>query len=707
MNLKRIYIGIIAISIIFSFFFLKDRIEIENNMKHYNFVLDLEEIVKLANDSGKSTEYWLSFFENQGVGYAALTEETIYSLKEAGKNFEARLASYYIKNPKEFLTLPEAIQKDINEKKIDQFDLILNFYDNQFYEYFRNGIVSRYEKSFFNIYEEENSRYIVLEGRYQDMIFSSEVRYVDVTGEGLYTRNEPVSSILFNIGIDYDMEKFKMIQDAGLSVVLRPINHVDYSQRIAENFINQLATINPEQKFILFSGKSIAGYPAGTQALLEYMKEHEISPVMIENGEQRGHIVQNGLSALTQNLNYAAIRAFTMWDFVRERVQQYNYTGAEEIENTLYRAITERNIRIIYFKPFLDGDYKYFTDEQEYEKTFHNLENRLAQHGIALGDPSPVSYTRVSRTKTFLMSLSVILLAIYLLRKLIKLDDLWIHIFTAIGVLMSAGIIFVAPDLAKKAFAFAAAVVFSSWAAYYFISMSTRIIGGNLNISKLLRMALSLVITSFAISLIGAYVSTAFLSESKYLLEMDIFRGVKLSQVVPIVFTVMIYLAFVYKKNEDTFVSIFKKMLMTNIRVFYVLIFAIIAYIGYIYISRTGHDSAVQPLEIEMILRNFFERNMLARPRTKEFLIAFPSMFLYLYTINKGYRFVPIVFAIGSAIGFASIINTFSHIRTPLYLSTIRSGYSLFLGLILGIIALLVADITLKLISKYMRRHHA
>jgi len=115
----------------------------------------------------------------------------------------------------------------------------------------------------------------------------------------------------------------------------------------------------------------------------------------------------------------------------------------------------------------------------------------------------------------------------------------------------------------------------------------------------------------------------------------------------------------------------------------------------------------VQPLEIEMILRNFFERNMLARPRTKEFLIAFPSMFLYLYTINKGYRFVPIVFAIGSAIGFASIINTFSHIRTPLYLSTIRSGYSLFLGLILGIIALLVADITLKLISKYMRRHHA
>jgi len=39
-----------------------------------------------------------------------------------------------------------------------------------------------------------------------------------------------------------------------------------------------------------------------------------------------------------------------------------------------------------------------------------------------------------------------------------------------------------------------------------------------------------------------------------------------------------------------------------------------------------------------------------------------------------------------------SVINTFMHIRTPLYLGFFRTGYSLVFRILLGIIAIIVFD---------------
>lgn len=49
-------------------------------------------------------------------------------------------------------------------------------------------------------------------------------------------------------------------------------------------------------------------------------------------------------------------------------------------------------------------------------------------------------------------------------------------------------------------------------------------------------------------------------------------------------------------------------------------------------------------------------------------------------------------FAIGAAIGFTSIVNTFLHIRTPFMLSLIRVATGLGMGMMVGAAAILVLE---------------
>ena len=44
-------------------------------------------------------------------------------------------------------------------------------------------------------------------------------------------------------------------------------------------------------------------------------------------------------------MDYNTVRVFSMWDYVQYRYGYYGYEGTEEIVNTLFRAIVERNIR--------------------------------------------------------------------------------------------------------------------------------------------------------------------------------------------------------------------------------------------------------------------------------------------------------------------------------------------------------------------------
>jgi hypothetical protein len=119
---------------------------------------------------------------------------------------------------------------------------------------------------------------------------------------------------------------------------------------------------------------------------------------------------------------------------------------------------------------------------------------------------------------------------------------------------------------------------------------------------------------------------------------------------------------------------------------------------GYIYIARTGHETNIQPSTFEMITRNLLEVKLLARPRTKEFLIAFPAIIVAVYAARNRYKTILFLAGLAVIIGQTSIVNTFSHLRTPMYLSLIRTVYALGFGIVLGIGYVVVLEIGMRLI---------
>ena len=135
-----------------------------------------------------------------------------------------------------------------------------------------------------------------------------------------------------------------------------------------------------------------------------------------------------------------------------------------------------------------------------------------------------------------------------------------------------------------------------------------------------------------------------------------------------------------------------KDMMNSSIKIWMVVIGVIAAAVGVYYISRTGNDSEIAPSTFEMLMRNTLEATLLARPRTKEFLFAFPTIMLLVYTSIRGFKVWPIIFGVSSVIGLTSVVNTFMHIRTPFYLGLARTGYSLVIGMAIGIICILVFE---------------
>jgi hypothetical protein len=263
-------------------------------------------------------------------------------------------------------------------------------------------------------------------------------------------------------------------------------------------------------------------------------------------------------------------------------------------------------------------------------------------------------------------------------------------------------------DLAALVTSFSLAVIFPCIATIYMLKQSKDYsinLDKNIGIIQILVKASVLLIVSVIIVLIGGIMTAAPISEIRYMLEMDIFRGVKAAQLIPIAFFPLAYLAYygfgaMKTKPGKLEMSDLKDMMNSSIKIWMVVIGMLGVAVGAYYILRTGHDSTLMPSTFEMLMRNNLEADLIARPRTKEFLFAFPAIMLLVYTSIRKFDIWPIIFGVASVIGLTSVVNTFMHIRTPIYLGLARTGYSLLFGLIVGIIGILVFEGIYTLLKK-------
>lgn len=708
MNKNRILIAFILIGILASVILSFNRITIESNKKSIDITLDLNEIKKLSEQSDEDLSWWFKKFKEWGVGSVTLNEETFESMVEEGKPIVVGMVENLIKDMYWKERYPQELISYLEKDGMDKHDVIAITNSESLYNFIEEGLRNRYDEDKYKIFSSESEYIFLLDGTEKDALYARRTTLIDNNNKPYSAKLELSGSKLFRLGLGYDEEKIQTIKESGLEIILRPF---DYNpswtgERYVKTSLDEYKNLNIKPRYMFFAGEQVLGYPNNLDILVDFMKENNTIVGLIESGEQRGHIKQTGLDDLTRVLDYNAVRVFSMDPYIQERYKFYNYDGAEEIENTLYRAVTERNIGLIYFRPFKSDSYTYVTDEKEYEDTFNSLRSRIAEHGMILGEASVMESNVVNPIFKILIGLGILGAGILLVESIFKINRKIKMLAIILGVIFGISFTLIAPFTSVKIFAILAAIVFPSLSmvylckvlkSYYFKDNTKGIINQSIiiGIKTLLIMVL--------ISSIGALFVASLLSSTEYLLEMDIFKGVKVAQLAPIALYVIIFMAyFGYKRekpNDNTKFDLLdlKDVLLDNIKVIYLLIAILMAGAGYIYLARTGHETNIQPSNLEMIGRNILEMKLLARPRTKEFLFAFPAILIAIYMGINRTKIGMFIVGFIVIIGQTSIVNTFSHLRTPIYLSLVRTIYGVAFGIVIGIIYVILLDIGVKL----------
>ena len=397
--------------------------------------------------------------------------------------------------------------------------------------------------------------------------------------------------------------------------------------------------------------------PLPQAQVLDALRESGSTLVLIEDKNQTGCVLPDGYTL--DGYTGGMVKGFWLNQTFRARYQTLGYSGAEEIVNMLYRAVVDRGMTVLWLTPLTDAAGETVAEPAVYTQLLQQLAQRLAPAGYHYGGLTAIETKTVSPVLLF-----------------------------ALGCAESAGGAFLAPELQCTALALLAAIVFPCLAAAMLAAELKESAGTRPTVARYAGMtALGAAITLWGCCYIGA-----ILSSSEYLLVLRLFRGVKLSQLAVYAVAMVLLAAALLHTRGCTLREDLETLRRENSRHWrrkLLCLVLILAAVGTVYILRTG-DGMLSVSVGEQRVRNWLERVLLFRPRTKEFLIAYPAIAAAYCCAAHRNRLTAWLFGVFGAIGFASVANTFCHIRAHFLVSLLRTGIGLVLGLVLGAIVLLI-----------------
>lgn len=489
----------------------------------------------------------------------------------------------------------------------------------------------------------------------------------------------------------YDAEQAALVRDSGMELILAHARYIP-----VETYARYRQEL--DATYPLYIGRSLpVGDVEEDEGIVEYSETEEyfeeegISIGLVEEKGQYGH---TAIDQFKNNTKYGSmVRVFRLIPSFAQRYGVLGFEGAEEIENIFFRAVTDRNIRVLLLTPFLHNEtHEMITDPAEYSQMLTNLSERIEGQRLYLGTTfSAIDFYRVPMVLIALLGIGVFALGIFLLLTMFNLPKGLRGFIFGIGVIFSVLGVIIRPFEAQTYLALGAAIIFPCLAIYltvYYLRKQSPID----TFPRMVAVALVALGIAIGVSLIGGAYVGANLSNSKYMLEIATFRGVKLSQMLPLVYAaITIYQQLYHKKGVSLRRQYrnFRESANQKRKILYMVVFIVlIAAVG-LFILRTG-DRIIQAGAFEQRFRIFLETELLVRPRTKEFMVAWPALFVGAFCLGAKLKPFAWPFLFAATIGCASVVNTFCHIRAHYLLSLLRTAYGAGFGLVIGLIALIL-----------------
>ncbi len=507
------------------------------------------------------------------------------------------------------------------------------------------------------------------------------------------------------IPLGFDEEKVADIKSTGAKLCLRPLNYIHDPEGSFNLFVSEAEKHGMDSKIVFFENEVIGFEKSNPESIMlaaNYLRDNDLNYQIVESAELNKNITLEGYDELQEELGLGhMVRMFNVWDFIATKYQYLGvYKGAEEIENTIFRAVSERNNRAVVLNIIRNKDNtKYITDPLVYQDMLTGLESRVNEQGIQYGDGTPFVDYEVSTGLLYAMAIEVVLFVVVMLNLIFgDIGKKGNGILALIGIVGVIAIDILSRNLFINVLSLAAGITLSTIAVLYYVNYTLWLNDDIKN--KKMWVILANFLVTIVIAVVGGLFIASFKSRTEFLLVFETFVGVKVSLLAPImllIITLFIYfIKLAAKQNKVTvkeeLVTSTTRFLNVNIKMYYVIIFGFVAVAGLLYLMRTGNNGAT-PSSFEFLLRNFFENNLFARPRNKELFIAVPMMVVGIVFIKNSFiqkniytRFIYIsAISMCAIIETTSIINTFSH-RTPLDMSIYRTFAAVIMGIGIGLI---------------------
>jgi hypothetical protein len=187
------------------------------------------------------------------------------------------------------------------------------------------------------------------------------------------------------------------------------------------------------------------------------------------------------------------------------------------------------------------------------------------------------------------------------------------------------------------------------------------------------------------VALLGALVVVGILSSPLTMEEIERFRGVRLVLALPPLIALVLYL---FDRRFGSGIERPRDVFLSPVLAYQLLGGIVIIAAGVLLIMRSGNDSDISPSPLEMATRHLLTAALSVRPRFKEFLIGFPCMMVMPALLLAHRRMAGWLLALGIGVGVGDIIDTFSHLHTPLEISILRIVNGFIIGAIVGSIVI-------------------
>ena len=473
------------------------------------------------------------------------------------------------------------------------------------------------------------------------------------------------------------------VADRGFNVIVRPTNYRNVTSEDIQYVFKRLEGI-PHVTGMIFAGKEALGAPNLTDETLALLNKNHIPLVGIEAVNQLQYEPQQGFLEMAAKNNYSVGRVYTI---AKEELKKIT---PEEAAQRFYISDIERNIRFNLFPMYETG----INNETVLQTTINYINiatEKLAVKGYEFGPADIYPAYTPNPLLVVITMIGAIALFVYVLQMMLPMSK-HTQLVAFFGISLSS-----IGTLITQIWALSSAIMAPVGAMIRLMEEWRRYDGARpLGAIKSTILALLYLVIAALFAAIGGMYIASLLGNTKFFMEFALFRGVKLTFVLPIILVIIAYLQrfplwngrMINSKEEaKTFVVEFLTM---DVKLY---VFFIIAALGgavWVFVGRSGHTAGVPVPGFELMLRRFLENTMYARPREKEFIIGHPALMLATFAfMRKWPTVIHFLLTLAGVIGIASMVETFCHLRTPVFMSIMRGYDGLLIGALFGVLLII------------------